>query len=450
MFRFQILIKEYFTKSQINISLIVTVFFLNYFALAQNPLILDQYTADPTARVFNGKIYVYPSHDIKCTEDKGKPGWFCMEDYHVFSSENLTEWKDHGEILNQKDISWADSEAYSMWAPDCIEKDGKYYFYFPTKPEKEEGFTVGVAISNNPDGPFIPQQNPIAGVNGIDPNVFIDTDGEAYLYWSGRKIYVAKLNANMTALASTPQVIANLPEEGHLEGPFMFKQNGKYYLTYPHVANKTERLEYAMGDSPEGPFTVTGVIMDESPTGCWTNHHSILKYKEQWYLFYHHNDLSPEFDKNRSIRADSLAFNADGTIKKVIPTLRGVGVNSASDTLQIDRFSSKSSAGVLNFNNPKKTFEGWNISLKTNDWVQYNTVKFEKKYTRIRLKFTSEEGAFLEVKTTSGKLITVMEIPKKKEWSVKDFDIDFKENGTYNIKLIVRSGKLTVDWLQFK
>ena len=283
-------------------------------AEAQNPLVLDQYTADPTARVFNGKLYVYPSHDILCTEDKGRVGWFCMEDYHIFSSDNLTEWKDHGEILNQTEVAWADPSAYSMWAPDCVERDGKYYFYFPTKPKDEKGFKIGVAISDSPEGPFVPQEEPIAGVNGIDPNVFIDADGQAYLYWSGGNIFVAKLKPNMTELASEPEVIANLPQEGLKEGPFVFERNDIYYLTYPHVANKTERLEYAMGPTPEGPFTVTGVIMNESPTGCWTNHQSIVNFKEQWYLFYHHNDLSPDFDKNRSIRADSLSFNPDGTL----------------------------------------------------------------------------------------------------------------------------------------
>ena len=225
-----------------------------------------------------------------------------------------------------------------------------------------EGFTIGVAVGNHPEGPFTPQEKPIANVNGIDPNVFIDHDGQAYIYWSGRDIWVAKLKPNMLELASEPSIIANLPKEGHLEGPFMFERSGKYYLTYPHVENKTERLEYAIGDSPMGPFKVTGVIMDESPTGCWTNHHSIVDYKDQWYLFYHHNDLSPDFDKNRSIRADSLYFNTDGLINKVIPTLRGIGVNKASEALQFDRYSAKSADAELHFNTSHNTFQGWNIA----------------------------------------------------------------------------------------
>src|SRR5690606_31790123 len=133
---------------------------------------------------------------------------------------------------------------------------------------------------------------------------------------------------------------------------------------YPHVENETERLEYAIGDNPMGPFKVTGVIMDEHSSGCWTNHQSIIEYKDQWYLFYHHNDLSPDFDKNRSIMIDSLFFNEDGTIQKVIPTLRGAGITDASDKIQVDRFSQISEDGVsIEFLNPENKFEGWKAIL---------------------------------------------------------------------------------------
>ena len=200
-----------------------------------------------------------------------------------------------------------------MWAPDCVFKNGKYYFYFPAT-SKERGRKIGVAVSDKPYGPFKPEAKPIEGVDGIDPCVFIDKDGKAYLYYSMNKIFVAKLKDNMLELDSKPQVIENLPKTGLLEGPFVFERNGIYYLTYPHVQNKIERLEYSTGNSPMGPFKPAGVIMDESPTGCWTNHHSIVEYKGQWYLFYHDKDLSPNFDKNRSMRADYLSFNEDGTI----------------------------------------------------------------------------------------------------------------------------------------
>ncbi|MDZ7370968.1 MAG: family 43 glycosylhydrolase, partial [candidate division KSB1 bacterium] len=355
----------------------VFILFLASLVFAQNPIIRDQFTADPTARVFNGKVYLYPSHDILAQEGKGRVGWFCMEDYHVFSSPDLVDWTDHGVIVSQDKVNWVDANSYSMWAPDCVERNGKYYFYFPAtrKSEFGRGFGIGVAVADSPTGPFVPQPEPIKGVFGIDPNVLIDKDGQAYLYWSMGNIFVAKLADDMLHLASEPQVIQDLPQKGLKEGPFVFERNGIYYMTYPHVENKTERLEYAMGDNPMGPFRVTGVIMDESPTGCWTNHHSIVEFNGQWYLFYHHNDYSPHFDKCRSARIDSLFFNEDGTIRKVIPTPRGVGITDASREIQIDRYSQKSDGVSIAFLDTLNTFAGWKSCFeKADEWVQYNSV----------------------------------------------------------------------------
>jgi len=244
-------------------------------ALATNPLIMDQFTADPTARVFEGRVYVYPSHDIPPVPGKSRPDWFCMEDYHVFSSVNLTDWTDHGVILSQTGVDWANPTAYSMWAPDCVFKNGKYYFYFPAV-TKAGGFGIGIAVADKPSGPFRPEPRPIEGVHGIDPGLFIDRDGSAYLFYSRGKILGAKLKENMLELDGPAKVIDNLPAKGLLEGPFVFERNGIYYLTYPHVENKTERIEYSMGDHPLGPFKPAGVILDESSSGCWTVHHSIV------------------------------------------------------------------------------------------------------------------------------------------------------------------------------
>ena len=199
-------------------------------SFSQNPIITNQFTADPSARVFEGKVYLYASHDILANEERGRVGWFCMEDYHVFSSENLIDWTDHGVIVSQDNVPWVNSKFYAMWAPDCIYRNGKYYFYFPA-PAKDttlgRGFSIGVAVSEEPYGPFIPKAKPIKGVRGIDPNIFIDTDGQAYLYWAARNIYVAKLKENMLELASEPQIIEGLPEKGLKEGPFIFERNGR-------------------------------------------------------------------------------------------------------------------------------------------------------------------------------------------------------------------------------
>jgi hypothetical protein len=428
---------------------------------AQNPIIRDQFTADPTARVFNGRVYVYPSHDIPTPPQKpGRKDWFCMEDYHVFSSENLVDWTDHGVIVSQNKVPWVDSTSYSMWAPDCIEKNGKYYFYFPANkntvgPNGRKGFGIGVAVADKPEGPYIPQPEPITGIFGIDPNVFIDKDGQAWLYWSMGNIFVARLKENMTELASEPKVIDNLPQKGLKEGPFLFERKGIYYLTFPHVENKIERLEYATGDNPMGPFKMAGVVMDESPMNCWTNHQSFIEYKGQWYLFYHQNAYSPKFDKNRSICIDSMSFNGDGTIRKVTPTLRGVGLTNAFQKIEIDRFSSKSDTGAtVAFLDSSDTFKGWKTILQSkNAWIQYNSVDFgSKKPKSVQIKASSLKGSSLQIRLdkVDGPLLCTVTIPGGKGWNTFEPHISKLKKGIHNLVVLLNDPEpVEIDWIRF-
>jgi len=438
---------------------ILLIFVISY-SFGQNPLIRDQFSADPSARVFGDKVYVFPSHDILATEGKGRKDWFCMEDYHVFSSENLTDWTDHGTIVEQNKVAWVKPDSYSMWAPDCIEKNGKYYFYFPSTIKDSltnvRGFTIGVAIADKPEGPYVTQSLPIPNVRGIDPNVFIDKDGQAYMYWSQGNLYGAKLKDNMLELESEVKTLGDLPTKGLKEGPYLFERNGIYYLTYPHVEDKIERLEYAISDNPLGPFKVTGVIMDESPTGCWTNHQSILEFKNQWYLFYHHNDYSPNFDKARSIRADYLNFNADGTIQKVIPTLRGVGVANATKQIEIDRYSAISEQGTsIAFLDTLNTFKGWKtVFNQPNAWVQYDNVNFGKKRLKsVIVKAKSETGGILEIRSNSanGPIIAEVNLPKSSDW--KEIKVSLKkfESNKQNLFTISKTNAVVeTDWIKFE
>ncbi|MEO5944495.1 MAG: family 43 glycosylhydrolase [Ferruginibacter sp.] len=428
--------------------------------IAQNPIIRNQYSADPSARVFGDKVYLFPSHDILAQEGKGRVGWFCMEDYHVFSSADLTDWKDNGVVVTQNKIDWVRPNSYSMWAPDCIERNGKYYFYYPTSPKDTatygRGFAIGVAVADKPEGPYIAQSTPIVGVHGIDPNVFIDKDGQAYLYYSAGNIYAAKLKENMLELASEPKTLGELPTKGLKEGPYLFERNGIYYLTYPHVENKTERLEYAIADNPMGPFKMTGVIMDESESGCWTNHHSIIQFKNQWYLFYHNKDYSPRFDKARSVRADSLSFNADGTIQKVIPTLRGIGVTNAASDIQIDRYTQISNTGAsVDFIDTLDRFKGWKTTLnEAGAWVQYNTVDFGKKaYKKVWVNAVSEKGGTLEIHSGSvaGPLISAIKIPASAGWKVIQAPVIKSQKGVQNLFVVLKNtGNIETDWIRFE
>ena len=425
-------------------------------AMAQNPIIRDQYSADPTARVFNGKMYVYPSHDIVSPVEPEKK-WFSMEDYHVFSSENLTDWTDHGVIVTQNKVPWVRRDSYAMWAPDCVEKDGQYYFYFPAAPRDttHRGFAIGVAVADRPEGPFMPMWRPIEGINGIDPCVLVDPkDGKSYIYWAGMGMWMARLKDNMMELDSKPEPVKNLPD-GFKEGPFVFERKGKYYYTFPWVRDSTETLAYAMGDSPMGPFEFKGVIMEESPVACWTNHHSIVEYKGQWYLFYHHNDYSPDFDKLRSVRVDKLYFNADGTIRQVKPTLRGVGISSARSRLQIDRYSRISGGASIAFVDEGNRFEGWKTLLpKRGARVEYDQVDFgSEAVVEVVLRVKAAAASRLSIVAQNDDVETVMtsvDVKKSIGWQEVRARVRKAPLGVADVRVeLLKGSGVEIDWIGF-
>lgn len=419
---------------------------------AQNPIIHNQYTADPTARVFSGRVYLFPSHDIISPVEPERK-WFSMADYHVFSSDNLVDWTDHGVILNQQQVPWGKTDGYSMWAPDCVEKGGKYYLYFPDSPKEGRGFSIGVAVADNPAGPYHPEKEPVKGVMGIDPCVLQTTSGENYLIWSGMGLRCARLSDDMLSITGNPMRLDEGLPKGFKEGPFAFERQGKFYLTYPWVQDSTETLAYAMSDSPMGPYTFRGLIMNESPVGCWTNHHSLVEFQGEWYLFYHHNDYSPDFDKNRSVRIDKVRFNDDGTIQQVMPTLRGVGNTPATSRIQLDRYTAISPIGTsIDFLNPRDTFQGWYLSLsRGGTWVTYHRVNFTTPVNQVVLRMRTS-GCVLSISSGSQKEIARMETHKSADtWT--DFTIPLEDtdiHGIQNLRVSLLSGKADIDWISFR
>ncbi len=451
---------------------------------AQNPIIRDQFTADPTARVFNNKVYLYPSHDIKPPQGQ-RQDWFCMEDYHVFSSENLTDWTDHGVIVTQNKVPWVRPDSYSMWAPDCVERNGKYYFYFPSTPAGAmRGFGVGVAISDSPEGPFVCEPEPIKGINGIDPCVLQASDGNAYIFWGAGRC--AKLKPNMKELADdTPKekvkwgdrefemmgvnCLKDLPNR-QAEGPFAFEANGWYYLTYPYVREKTEVLGYAMSKNPMGPYEYKGIIMAEHPN-CWTNHHSIVNYKGQWYLFYHQNAFSPNDDKRRSVQIEKLFFNADGTIQEVRPTLRGVGINQATEKIEIDRYSTASADVTTQLIDTVNTFRSYEATLPVKgSWLKYDDIDFScltDGYLIINAKAADNTRLFVREKAANGKVIAKFDLTVKPEtpagipamfrrdfsnqWLTLTAPLEYTPQGVSDLVITVEGDAgISVDWVQFK
>ncbi|MFC4221449.1 glycoside hydrolase family 43 protein [Flagellimonas marina] len=309
----------------------------------------ELYTADPSAHVFDGKLYVYPSHDYESgipEDDLGSH--FNMEDYHVFSMDSVGgEVTDHGLALHIKDVPWAGRQ---MWAPDAAQKDDEYFLYFPVK-DKEDVFHIGVAKSENPGGPFKAVDRPIEGSYSMDPSVFKDTDGKYYMYfggiWGGQlqrwrnneyhgeDTYpaddapalmpkVAQMADDMVSFAEEPKDVIILDENGDpittgdhdrrfFEAAWVHRYNGKYYLSYS--TGDTHKIVYATSDNPYGPFAYQGVILD--PVLGWTNHHSIVEYQGKWWLFFHDSSMSGGKTHLRSVKMTELSYEPDGTIKRI-------------------------------------------------------------------------------------------------------------------------------------
>ena len=280
-----------------------------------NPFVSHMFTADPSAHVWeDGRLYVYPSTDVAPPK-----GYKTMDGYHVFSTDDMMTWKDHGEILHSSQVDWGRKEGGFMWAPDCAYKNGTYYYYFPHRSgDGRDTWKIGVATSKNPASNF-EVQGYIKGIKSlIDPCVFTDDDGQSYLFIGGEGDPTGyKLKENMLEIEGEPHEIKGL--DGFREGLWMFKRNDKYYIVYPDDFPKRNKMRYAISDNPYGPFECKGVFVGS--TDVITMHGSVVEYKGQWYVFYHNGDLSGGIATNRSICFDPIFFNEDGTIQMVKQTL---------------------------------------------------------------------------------------------------------------------------------
>lgn len=439
----------------------ITVLFvlLTQIVLAQNPLVTHIFTADPTARVFDGKLYVYPSHDIVPEEGVEAPK-FCMPDYHMFSLENGNTWKDYGVVLDQNEVPWGKKNSYGMWAPDCIKKGDTYYYYYPAEPQDGSSFRrIGVGTSKSPTGPFKWEKSYIKDVSGIDPGLLLDDDGKAYLYFGGGKeLFVAPLKDNMKEVAAKPIKVEGLPA-GYKEGSFPFKKDGIYYFTFAHVfANEGYTIGYATSKNPLGPFEYQGKIMDNINNG--TNHHSVVNYNGKWILFYHYWDISG-YNKLRSMCADYMEFKDDGSIKTVKPTMRGIGNPTIGDTIQIDRYNEISGAktAFVGGNEPI----GWMVTETAQmSSVQFNGVDFGKgtaKKIVARIASGQRIGNF-EVRLGNAKGKLIADFPVKytggwNTWQTIETNLLEKVEGLQNIVVVFKSDWgatkiLNLNWLKLE
>jgi len=314
------------------------------------PLVSHIFTADPSAHVFESRIFIYPSHDIEAgvaEDDEGSH--FDMRDYRILSMKKIGgKVKEHGVALDIRDVPWAKRQ---MWAPDAAFRNGTYYLYFPVK-DRDDVFRIGVATAKKPQGPFKAEPTPIEGSYSIDPCVFQDSDGNFYMYFGGiwggqlqrwannnydpqgkRKQgaetaclpRVVRLGADMKTFAEPVREVRITDEKGNLfresdndkrffEAAWMHRYQGKYYFSYS--TGDTHHICYATGDNPYGPFVYRGVLL--KPVQGWTNHHSIVEFKGKWYLFYHDVQISGKTHL-RNVKVTELKYNSDGSIQTVEP-----------------------------------------------------------------------------------------------------------------------------------
>jgi len=389
---------------------------------AQNPIIQTYYTADPAPMVHNGTVYVYTSHD----EDETVRNFFTMNDWRCYSSTDMVNWTDHGAILSYKDFEWSRGDA---WAGQCIYRNGKFYYYLPVN-QKNGGNAIGVAVSDSPTGPFKDAIGKplLTGYGYIDPTVYIDDDGQAYLYWGNPNLWHVKLNADMISYDQELGIVKeDLKDENfgyrakkidnrtaaYEEGPWLFKRKSLYYLLYP-AGGVPEHLAYSTSPSITGPWTYGDTIMYViKDKGAFTNHPGYIEYKGKSYLFYHNGALPGGGGFKRSVCIEPFEFNADGSIPLITPTKEGVK-ESASN---LNPFV-KTEAETIAFSEGLKTASDsktgvYVTRIDNGDYIKVRSVDFGKGAKTFEASVASASaGGKIEIHVDSkdGNLIGTLEV----------------------------------------
>lgn len=314
------------------------------FQIMGNPIITHKYTADPAALVYNDKVYLYTGHD-QCRHPENR---YVMNEWLVFSSPDLINWTEHPVPLRPTDFKWAKGSA---WASQVIERNGKFYWYVTVDHGSIHGKAIGIAVADNPLGPFKDAIGSALITNDmtteytniswedIDPTVWIDNDGQAYLFWGNTQCYYIKLKENMIE-ADGPIVPVHLPD--FTEAPWIHKRGEWYYLSYAQFF--PEKIGYAMSKNITGPWEYKG-ILNEISGNSNTNHQAIIEFKNNWYFIYHNGAIPTQGGSfRRSVCIDRLYYNPDGTMKRVQMTSEGLMNNK--DVYLFSFFTGRSLDGL--------------------------------------------------------------------------------------------------------
>ena len=428
---------------------------LPFMSKAQNPIVQTNYTADPAPMVHNGTVYLYTSHD----EDNTVKNFFTMNDWRCYSSTDMVNWTDHGAVLSYKTFDWSRGDA---WAGQCIYRNGKFYYYLPVN-QKNGGNAIGVAVSDSPTGPFKDalRKPLLTGYGYIDPTVYIDDDGQAYLYWGNPNLWHVKLNEDMISYDKQSGIVKeNLTDENfgyrakkidnrtaaYEEGPWLFKRKSLYYLMYP-AGGVPEHLAYSTAKSITGPWiygdTIMHVIKDG---GAFTNHPGYIEFKGKSYLFYHNAALPGGGGFKRSVCIEPFTFKADGSIPLITPTKEGVK-ESAANLNPYKRTEAETIAWEEGIETAKDEKTGVYVTdISNGDYIKVRSVDFGKGAKSFDANVASTTGGgSLEIRVGSptGTLLgtcVVKSTGAATNWTVQSCKVT-KVKGVHDIYFVFKGGE---------
>lgn len=439
-------------------------------ASAQNPVVQTCYTTDPAPMVHDDTFYIYTGHDENGAD------FFWMQEWRVYSSKDMVNWTDHGSPLAIEDFKWADDRA---WAPQCVERDGKFYFYVPLHSKLTGAMAIGVAVGDTPVGPF---KDAIGAplVDGswdyIDPTVFVDDDGQAYLYWGNPDIYYVKLNRDMISFEGEVRKVEQTVEgfgapavklrdkntkykDMYTEGPWFYKRGGKYYLLYA-AGGVPEHISYSMSDSPEGPWKYMGEIMPLHDTGSFTNHCGVADFRGHSYFLYHTGRLPGGGGFGRSVAIEEFKYNPDGTFPVIHPTDEGVSPLAVFNPYRrVQAETIAYSSGVTTEPNART---GVYVSdIHNGDWIKVRNVDFGSGGpSRFKASVASAlRGGAIEVRMDSvaGPLVACINVPGTggwENWKTLEAKALMEVTGVHDIYFVFTGRKgpklFNFDWWEFK
>lgn len=440
-------------------------------ATAQNPFVQTWFTSDPAPLVHDGTMYVYTGHD----EDGAD--FFWMQEWRVYSTQDMVNWQDHGSPLALESFSWADDRA---WASQCIERDGKFYWYICAHCKQSTGMAIGVAVSDTPTGPFRDALGrPLytdAKWDHIDPTVFIDDDGQAWLMWGNPQCYYLKLNRDMISYSGEVGLLPMTEEafgspmmgqrkkgkkykDSYVEGPWLTKRQGVYQMLYA-AGGVPEHISYSTAPHPTGPWTYAGPIMPLSDTGSFTNHCGVADYKGHSYFFYHTGKLPGGGGFGRSVAVEEFQYNADGSFPTILPTNEGVKpVDTFNPFRRVEAETMAFSRGVKTEQNDQI---GVYVSdIHNGDYIKLQNVAFGNRLPRT---FTARvasglRGGQIEIRVDSlgGKLVGTLNVPGTggwEQWQTMTIDLTSVVTGTHDLYFVFTGRKgpklFNFDWWEMR